>query len=342
MIQSNLSDLQKLNRYELLGKEYYQHFGKNLSYTQYLFLHLRSPKNITIDELTKPSAITKQKEIQENFRENYHAYLNDQDFMKTENNIEVEKLLRYVDIPPHSHNFVECSYILSGSCTHVVSGKEFHQAQGTFSFISSEAEHQLIASPDCVCITVKIRNQTFLDFNIPNLTLFALPLYFQCGDDSFLQEMFLFLYAQQLNEKPYYERILHDLFQSILTYLIQNYRDSLQYFITAKPLEGKMLEIGTYIFENYQTITLHSLASHFHYSDAYLSNLIHEYCGITFSKMLRNFKMEQSKKLLQTTSLDLNEICDSIGYKDSSQFIRDFKRKYGITPGKYRKQFQEK
>ena len=43
----------------------------------------------------------------------------------------------------------------------------------------------------------------------------------------------------------------------------------------------------------------------------------------------------------RTPSKKLNEICDSIGYSDLTQFIHDFKKQYGNTPAKYRKMFRE-
>ncbi|MBQ2666992.1 MAG: helix-turn-helix domain-containing protein, partial [Clostridia bacterium] len=52
-----------------------------------------------------------------------------------------------------------------------------------------------------------------------------------------------------------------------------------------------------------------------------------------------NFKLDRAQKLLQTTDMKLDDICDAIGYSDTTQFIRDFKKKYEITPAKYRKQF---
>lgn len=102
-----------------------------------------------------------------------------------------------------------------------------------------------------------------------------------------------------------------------------------------------MLEIMNYIFENYQNITLRGLAQHFGYSKPYLCKLFREKSGLTLTQILREFKLKQAKKLLQSTDQKLNEICDTIGYSDTTQFIRDFKQQYGNTPAKYRKAFQK-
>ncbi|MGI6576462.1 MAG: hypothetical protein ACOX1Q_00120 [Eubacteriales bacterium] len=44
-----------------------------------------------------------------------------------------------------------------------------------------------------------------------------------------------------------------------------------------------------------------------------------------FSHILRNYKLDTAAKLLEQTEQNLNSICDAIGYKDSTQFIRSFK-----------------
>lgn len=53
------------------------------------------------------------------------------------------------------------------------------------------------------------------------------------------------------------------------------------------------------------------------------------------SKWLQEKRLEYSHYLLQTTSFSVDEICTISGFENRSHFIRVFKMKYGITPGKY-------
>lgn len=99
-----------------------------------------------------------------------------------------------------------------------------------------------------------------------------------------------------------------------------------------------MMEIINYMFENYQTVTMRSLADHFHFNESYMSRMFSKELDQPFSHMLKEFKLRQAAALLLDTNLRLDDICDRIGYKDTSQFIRSFKKLYGITPAKYRKQ----
>lgn len=199
----------------------------------------------------------------------------------------------------------------------------------------------MLASPDCLCLTTKVRIETFQNFRIPNLPYFSIPVCFDCGDDAFMRDMLLIIYEQQTSEACYHDEIISLLLQSVLIYCMQNYRDTVKFLYVGTKLEGRMLEIMNYMFENYQNITLRGLAHHFGYSEPYLCKLFREEANSTFTKILREFKLKQAEKLLQTTDKRLNEICDSIGYADITQFIRDFKQQYGNTPAKYRKLFQE-
>jgi AraC-like DNA-binding protein len=45
--------------------------------------------------------------------------------------------------------------------------------------------------------------------------------------------------------------------------------------------------------------------------------------------------MEEARRLLETNTLNVNEVGLKVGYSTSSHFIAAFKKKFGITPKKY-------
>lgn len=338
-----LEKLTRLEPLEQLGKQYQQRFGKALSYSQFLVLREVSRFRVpTLNEIRSPAFEAKCRTLEQEYASQYRqSGLRAQDFIRADRNIEMEKLFRYVHIPAHRHDFVELVFVFSGSCTHTVEGQSFQQGAGSFTIVNSFTSHELVAAPDCLCLTTKVRMDTFREFHIPNLPLLAVPVCFDCGDDAFMRDMLLTIYEQQTNEACYHDEIVSLLLQSVLIYCMQNFRDTVKFLYAGTRLEGRMLEIMNYMFENYQNITLRGLAHHFGYSEPYLCKLFREEVGSTFTQILRDFKLKQAKKLLQTTDKKLNEICDTIGYSDTTQFIRDFKQQYGNTPAKYRKVFQE-
>ena len=338
-----LEKLTRLEPLEQLGKQYQQRFGKALSYSQFLVLREVSRFRVpTLNEIRSPAFEAKCRTLEQEYASQYRqSGLRAQDFIRADRNIEMEKLFRYVHIPAHRHDFVELVFVFSGTCTHTVEGQSFQQGAGSFTIVNSFTSHELIAAPECLCLTTKVRMDTFREFHIPNLPLLAVPVCFDCGDDAFMRDMLLTIYEQQTNEACYHDEIVSLLLQSVLIYCMQNFRDTVKFLYAGTRLEGRMLEIMNYMFENYQNVTLRGLAHHFGYSEPYLCKLFREEVGSTFTQILRDFKLKQAKKLLQTTDKKLNEICDTIGYSDTTQFIRDFKQQYGNTPAKYRKAFQE-
>jgi AraC-like DNA-binding protein len=48
-------------------------------------------------------------------------------------------------------------------------------------------------------------------------------------------------------------------------------------------------------------------------------------------------RLQRAAVLLQSTGANIEEIADQCGFLDPNYFARLFKRKYGKTPGEYRK-----
>ena len=57
--------------------------------------------------------------------------------------------------------------------------------------------------------------------------------------------------------------------------------------------------------------------------------------GNTVYKYLHEYKMDQSRKMLNSGHYRVNEVGFQVGYSNPSHFIAAFKKKYGITPKKY-------
>jgi AraC-like DNA-binding protein len=60
-------------------------------------------------------------------------------------------------------------------------------------------------------------------------------------------------------------------------------------------------------------------------------NLYHTTPG----KWLMGKRLEYSKYLLQTTQMNIDEVCVESGFENRSHFIRVFKDKFGLTPGRF-------
>lgn len=59
--------------------------------------------------------------------------------------------------------------------------------------------------------------------------------------------------------------------------------------------------------------------------------------GLPVHTWLRKRRMERAAELLHTPGLSLEGVAKAVGYSSVSQFAATFRRYYGVTPGKYRK-----
>ena len=59
--------------------------------------------------------------------------------------------------------------------------------------------------------------------------------------------------------------------------------------------------------------------------------------GLPVHTWLRQRRMERAAELLQDSSLSVLGVAQSVGYGSASQFTAAFRRQYGVTPARYRK-----
>ena len=88
-----------------------------------------------------------------------------------------------------------------------------------------------------------------------------------------------------------------------------------------------MVEIKSYIHLNYATTSLKQTAEHFYLSEPYLSSLIKQQTGQSFSDMLRQIRMQHARDLLLRTNMKIDDICEVWGIgipRNSSAPLRQF------------------
>lgn len=85
-----------------------------------------------------------------------------------------------------------------------------------------------------------------------------------------------------------------------------------------------------------ESVTLHGLAERFSYNPTYLSGLLHEQCGQTFSQLVREQRMLRARQLLRDTELPVATIASMVGYAGTSNFHRLFRERFGESPAQVR------
>lgn len=96
-----------------------------------------------------------------------------------------------------------------------------------------------------------------------------------------------------------------------------------------------------FVQSHYQEdISLQDVARIMNYSDAYFCKLFKQCFDKNFTAYLSEFRVERAKRLLDNMAVNVKEISELVGYKDSNYFAKVFKRVAGLTPSEYRTMLQ--
>ena len=107
-----------------------------------------------------------------------------------------------------------------------------------------------------------------------------------------------------------------------------------QYLSENNPVTAR---IKQYIKKNYaKKPSLTDLAEQFHYNQNYMSTFFKEKTGENISDYWQGVRLKKAESLLRSTSHQISEISELVGYSDYRHFCTVFKKKHGVSPMQYR------
>ena len=130
--------------------------------------------------------------------------------------------------------------------------------------------------------------------------------------------------------------------------LLDAYHASIISFLLGMIVKAQLLSmqappewLSTFIIQlhdiGYMSMRIEQLCSLTKYSQGYLSRIVKKYFGVTLEQFIINLRMEYSTQLLDSNEYSILQIANMVGYDSSNNFTNNFKRKYGISPSKWRK-----
>lgn len=99
----------------------------------------------------------------------------------------------------------------------------------------------------------------------------------------------------------------------------------------------RLQKMLSYIYENYsQTITLSDIADAANISRSEAGRCFQSYLGYSPVETLIQYRLQTAQHLIRETSLTLQEISSACGFHSVSYFSRQFRKRYGYSPGSER------
>jgi len=104
--------------------------------------------------------------------------------------------------------------------------------------------------------------------------------------------------------------------------------------------KDSICEIINYIEDNYSKndLSLSFLAREFHISQNYISKCFKLKTGENYIEYLSKLRIKKAYRLIRDTDLPINEIALKVGYLDSVNFTKKFKKAFRYTPSELRLQ----
>lgn len=222
--------------------------------------------------------------------------------------------------------------------------------EGDLCLLSPSVVHSIYAE-DSLIINILIRrsnmediffnvlrdNNVISDFLINSIYLqnYSTFLTFHTFEDEEVKNQILEMYLEQLLDDSYSDRIISSMLIIFFTKLARKYKKAAE---SPFPMEktshaAKLLHC---IAKEYNTITLNELADRMGYSIPYCSKYIKELTGYSFLQLLKHVRFQKAENYLLTTSFSIQKISDLLGYENPENFMRAFKKEYGISPSSFR------
>lgn len=154
-----------------------------------------------------------------------------------------------------------------------------------------------------------------------------------------IKKMFFEMAEEYEKEKPYREFVLQGMLFRLLLTVYEEALPSKEETLHRTPLTPSIMEALMYIEHNYAASpSLAEAAQVANFSPSYFSRLFQSQLGMPYSDYLNNVKIRHAQILLTQTEHSLMEIAQETGFCHGNYFSAQFKKKVGMTPGRYRRQ----
>lgn len=98
-----------------------------------------------------------------------------------------------------------------------------------------------------------------------------------------------------------------------------------------------------FVHRNYgNKLTLQDISASAHVSQTETLRCFKKYTGYSPYQYLQNYRLQAAAAFLETTGDSVTEIAMKTCFPSASAFIASFRRAYGMTPGRYREEKQNK
>lgn len=235
----------------------------------------------------------------------------------------------------HTHPFTEIFYVVEGKGQFLFRDEpSFNIGKGDLIIVPPHSEHteQSFAGSPLKYYVLEMDGIIFQTKDNSNYS------YISCNFSS--NDFIATLFDQMLYEVHNHAYGANTICQKLLEILILKIMRT-QHLQSVPAVARKMTKecakIKEYLDTNYaEHITLDTLTALTHMNKYYMAHSFTKYTGLSPIQYLNEVRLETACRLLKTTDFPIADISSATGFSSQSYFTQSFRKKYGITPIKYR------
>lgn len=256
----------------------------------------------------------------------------------TVNDLNNEKLLW--------HKWVEIAFVLEGTGTVFIDSQSYDIQEKDIFVINSYQIHSAKMSEEGKLFSLLI-DPEFVRNLLPETEYYKFECKSFCSSshdkvpyDEVRKRLAQVVYTLTKSEEKFAETHIYMKLSALIECLIYNFGIQIS---KEQKSDDRFIDLVQYLNEYYdEDITLSKLAEKEYMSQSYFSRLFQKEIGIKFTEFLSDIRVSNSLTYLEDKKMTVTDIAYRIGFKNVNSFIDAFKKKYGVTPAKYRKQLPEK
>jgi AraC-like DNA-binding protein len=256
------------------------------------------------------------------------------------------------DVPQHTHNFIEYTYVFYGRGIEIINGVERHIQAGTFTLLLPHQVHQIRIPPgqELHLYIGAIGLQALFSSDDSAAAFNELLLHTGTkGDPSYqldevfsaeLLPIFSTMYVEIQSSQSWNQLMFKAKLIEALILLTRHCFRVKEFEAPGLPInkKGKMWDIILYVYQNYrEDIKLVTLAERFYLSVPHISASFKLYSGDHFHNFLEKIRISHACSLLTSSNEPVTSICYEVGFTSYSTFSRVFQKRLQKSPTTYRK-----
>ncbi|MBE6777272.1 MAG: AraC family transcriptional regulator [Ruminococcaceae bacterium] len=232
--------------------------------------------------------------------------------------------------PRHYHSLYEIYYLEKGVCYYLIEGKLFEMEEGDIVFIPKGQIHKTSYED--------IHSRLLINCSGEYLENILLTTAFVYKNDKYSGDIYKILKnieREYLEGDIFSESLIKGYMQQLLALV---YRTPNKYKNTRQ--QNKYVKNALDILEKNFTadISLTATADEFGISAEHFSRIFKKETGLGFNEYLSILRLKKAESILRRNQTQsISDVAFSCGFNDSNYFCEKFKKVYGVSPLKYRK-----